>query len=330
LGGRAQAACGSGSRTSFGGTTCADRVRHPSVSARSIAADQRSEAALEVVGLTRLMNATTGSPSVTVALLDGPVAIDHPGLSRKVITEGSRRFRAGCSLEASEACRHGTFVAGMLVARRGEFAPAICPGCRLLVRPIFPEHLGRSRRQATATAATLASAIMEVVDDGARVINLSAAMFNVSSTGDSLVEHALDYAARHGVVIVAAAGNHETLGSSSLTRHPWVISVVACYLSGRPIAMSHLSTSIGRRGLRAPGYAITSLSSDGKPLTLTGTSAAVPFVTGTVALLMSLYPAATSQSLIHAVTRPRHGGRSTIVPPLIDASAAYNVLASAF
>jgi subtilisin family serine protease len=330
LGGRAQGSCRNGWRTGFGGTAHADRMRHPRVSARSIAADQRSEAALEVVGLTRLMNATTGSPSVTVALLDGPVAIDHPGLSRNAIREGSRGSRAGCSLEASEACTHGTFVAGMLVARRGEFAPAICPGCRLLVRPIFPEHLGRSHRRATATAATLASAIMEVVDDGARVINLSAAMSNVSPTGDSLVEQALDYAARHGVVIVAAAGNYEMLGSTSITRHPWVISVVACDLSGRPIALSNLSTSIGQRGLRAPGYEITSLSSDGKRLTLTGTSAAVPFVTGTVALLMSLYPTATSQSLLQAVTRPRRGGRSTIVPPLIDASAAYNVLASAF
>ena len=45
-----------------------------------------------------------------------------------------------------------------------------------------------------------------------------------------------------------------------------------------------LGSSIGRRGLSAPGDAITSLSAAGPPLTLGGTSVAAPFVTGTIAL----------------------------------------------
>ena len=49
--------------------------------------------------------------------------------------------------------------------------------------------------------------------------------------------------------MVAAAGNQGTLGSSAITRHPWVIPVVACDLRGRPMNESNLGSSIGRRGL---------------------------------------------------------------------------------
>jgi hypothetical protein len=35
---------------------------------------------------------------------------------------------------------HGTFVTGMLFARRNSVAPAICPNCTLILRPIFVEE----------------------------------------------------------------------------------------------------------------------------------------------------------------------------------------------
>ena len=59
--------------------------------------------------------------------------------------------------------------------------------------------------------------------------------------------------------MVAAAGNQGTVGSSVITRHPWVIPVIACDLQGRPTTESNLGSSIGRRGLAAPGENIASL-----------------------------------------------------------------------
>ena len=50
----------------------------------------------------------------------------------------------------------------------------------------------------------------------------------------------------------------------SITRHPWVIPVVACDLRGRPIGYSNFGNAIGRRGLCAPGHGITSLGADGE------------------------------------------------------------------
>ena len=99
------------------------------------------------------------------------------------------------------------------------------------------------------------------------------------------------------MIVVAAAGNQGTLGRSAITRHPWVIPVVACDGRGRPMADSNLGGSIGRRGLSAPGDAITSLGADGESLTLGGTSVAAPFVTGATALLWSVFPSASAAEI---------------------------------
>jgi subtilisin family serine protease len=162
------------------------------------------------------------------------------------------------------------------------------------------------------------------------VINLSSAFAQPSSKGERELEEALNQAARRGVLVVAAAGNQRTLGSSAITRHPWVIPVAACDLGGRPISQSNLSSSIGRRGLRAPGDNVTSLNADGKPLSSSGTSVAAPFVTGAVALLWSEFPAATAAQVRFAVTQGDARRRATVVPPLLDAWAAYHVMVTAY
>jgi subtilisin family serine protease len=140
------------------------------------------------------------------------------------------------------------------------------------------------------------------------------------------LEAALDQAARHGTIVIAAAGNQGTLGSTSITRHWWVIPVVAYDLEGRPMGQSNLGSSISRRGLGAPGDRITSLGSGGKPLTLAGTSAAAPFVTGAIALLWSEFPDVTAARVRFAATQAWMPRRTTVVPPLLDAWAAYEAM----
>src|SRR2546427_5475490 len=147
-----------------------------------------------------------------------------------------------------------------------------------------------------------------------------------SSTGQRELEEALDYAARRGIIVVAAAGNQGVVGSSAITRHPWVIPVVAYDLRGRPIQQSNLGGSIGRRGLGAPGDDVTSLGADGRPITFGGTSVAVPFVTGAIALVWSQIPTVTATEGKFALTQVSTQRRTTIVPPLLDAWAAYQLL----
>ena len=229
----------------------------------------------------------------------------------------------------STACLHGTFIAGILSAKRSSAAPAICPNCTLLIRPIFRETTSGREHMPSATPQELAAAIIECIDAGARVINLSLALAQPSTKGEQALEEALNQAVRRGVIVVAAAGNQGTLGSSAITRHPWVIPVVACDLRGRPMNESNLGGSIGRRGLSAPGDGITSLGAEGQSLTLGGTSVAVPFVTGAIALLWSEFPAATAAQIKLAVTQASAPRRASVVPPLLDAAAAYQILLTA-
>jgi len=140
------------------------------------------------------------------------------------------------------------------------------------------------------------------------------------------LEEALNQTVRRGVLVVTAAGNQGTLGSSVITRHPWAIPVVGCDLEGRPTNESNLGSSIGRRGLSAPGHGITSLGAEGQSLTLGGTSVAVPFVTGTIALLWSEFPNATAAQIKLAITQAYTQRRASVVPPLLDAAAAYQIL----
>lgn len=281
---------------------------------------------LQLVRLAPLMSRSEGRRNVALALIDGPVALDHPDLDQSRMKELPGAVRASCSRLESVACVHGTFVAGMLVARRGSQAPAICPGCTLILRPIFPENTRNNLAMPSASPEELAIAITETISAGAKIINLSAALINPSLRGEHHLEQALNYAAQRGVLVVAAAGNQGTVGSSAITRHRWVIPVASCDLRGRPMAGSNLGSSIGGRGLAAPGENITSLGANGKPGTFGGTSAAAPFVTGTIALLWSEFSNASAARIKLVVTQAGRQSRKSIAPPLLDAWASYEAM----
>jgi subtilisin family serine protease len=281
---------------------------------------------LDFVKLDALMELTSGRSETVVGLIDGPVAFDHPDLVKESIKEIPGGSRGTCSQADSAACMHGTFVAGVLCARRGSVAPAICPDCTMLVRPIFLETPANGREMPGATPGELTAAILDCVKAGARVINLSVTLTQSSLKSEPALEAALDHASRRGAVVVAAAGNQGSVGSSPITRHPWVIPVVACNLQGKPTTFSNLGNSIGKRGLCAPGEGITSIGADGKSHLLAGTSIATPFVTGAIALLLSIFPSATAAQVKMAVAPSFAPRRTTIVPPVLNAWAAYQAL----
>jgi subtilisin family serine protease len=282
---------------------------------------------LDIVNLTPLMDIASGKAQTIVALIDGPVALSQPAFAGRNIREISTGVSGRCTQTSSVACTHGTFLAGILCANRGSNVLSVCPDCTLLIRPIFIETTLEFEQMPTATPEALAAAIIESIDSGAQVINMSIALTQPSFEGERKLEEALNYAVRRGVITVAAAGNQGTLASSVITRHAWVVPVVACDSSGKPINSSNLGSSIGRRGLMAPGDAVKSIGVEGEPVILGGTSVAAPFVTGTIALLWSEFPTAKAIEVKSAVTQVYAGKRKTVVPPLLDAWAAYQVMA---
>lgn len=284
---------------------------------------------LELVKLTALMERTSGHPDVKIGLIDGPVVVQHADLAVEHLREISGNTRATCTQANSTACMHGTFIAGILSAKRHSLAPAICPDCTLLIRPILTESRSGRAPMPSATPATLAAAIIACIDAGARLINLSLGLAQPLADVDRALQEALNLAARRGVIIVAAAGNQGTLASSAITGHPWVIPVAACDLLGRPTTTSNLGSAIGRQGLSAPGDSIVSLSAGGGSFMLGGTSVAAPFVTGAIALLWSEFPAATAAQIRLAIIYSKVPRRAALIPPLLDASAACQFLSNA-
>ena len=269
------------------------------------------------------MEATSGSEEVGIALIDGPVDVDHPGLvgARLQVVEGAAR----CS-SSGEACAHGTFVAGVLVGRPSTGVPAICPACRLLLRPIFTDSSAQAGL--SATTRELAEAITACVNSGARVVNVSAAVLGEDREGKHAISRALDHASRTGALVIAAAGNDRKVGGSIVTRHPWVLPVIAYTRAGKPMEASQLGRSVGTRGLGAPGERVLSLAPGGATQRSGGTSAATAFVSGAAALIWSLVPNAPAAAVRFSLLRAARESRRGIVPPLLNGWNGYQTLMS--
>ena len=284
-----------------------------------------SENLLETVRLDVLMELTEGRDEIIVAVLDGPVATTHPGFGRSTIRVSRGSATGGSDNTNSAACRHGTFVAGLLSTERDWRISGVCPGCTLLVCPIYSDAED-SDDLSGATPEVLARAIVECMDAGARVLNVSGAILSSAIAANEYLQNALGEASRRGVLVVAAAGNQASVGRSAITGHPWVLAVVGYGRNGRPLDGANLGRSIGRYGVGAPGEDITSLDPAGGTATMSGSSFAAPFVSGAAALLWSLVPSASAQEIRAALADPLGHPRKTIIPPLFDAWAAVESL----
>jgi subtilisin family serine protease len=279
----------------------------------------------KLIRIEALMARTEGREDLVVALIDGPIVAGLAALPYSRICTVSPAAPY-CSTPDSTACEHGTFVAGILLASRNSLTPGLCPGCTVLVYPIFTEPSSTNGRTLSASAEKLAAAIVACVEAGARIVNLSLSVLPSTSRGARELGLALDMAARRGVIVVAAAGNDGTVGSGGLAIHPCVIPVTSCDLAGAALDSTNLGATIGRRGLAAPGSQVTSLRPDGSYGQKTGTSAAAPFVTGSIALLWSAEPHANAQLIRESILRPHAGRRKSITPPLLDAGMAYDFM----
>jgi subtilisin family serine protease len=282
------------------------------------------DACLRASGLDEVMALGEGGPALAVAVLDGPVAVDHPALAGAALSVAGDAAIA-CVVAGGAGCGHGTAVAGMLAAGRETPARGICAGVRVIVRPIFGDD-----QPARAEPAVLAQAIVEAIDAGAWIVNVSAAFSGAVPIGDRGLRAALDLAARRGVIVVAAAGNEGRVGGSPLVSHPWVIAVAACDTEGRPLAGTNLGASIARGGLCAPAVGVVALAAGGGYGPFGGSSAAAPQVSGAIALAWSASPASTGAEIraaVHAsaaASRRGLGLARGIAPPLLDAPAVYD------
>lgn len=280
---------------------------------------------LNITSLNRLMEISEGDNNIVIGLIDGPVKLDHPAFLESNIKTLTQDQYLNCKNSSSLACMHGTFIAGILSSKRGLPSPAICPKCTLLVHPVFMEAPNSNKNEFNIPSTTpelLSNAILETINAGAKIINLS---LNLLDTHNLLhikpLYEIYQYAAKKDILIVNAAVNNGYIGQTSLPH--WIIPVTSCSESGNISTQTNIGPTIGTRGLMAPGINITSTAASGGYNTSSGNSIAAAFVTGTLALLWSIFPTKNASELKHSILRQN---KRTIIPPLLDAYTAFQIL----
>jgi subtilisin family serine protease len=274
---------------------------------------------LGLVRLPAIMRHSSGKSKIVIGVIDGPANLTHPAFQGSQIHTVNDNQTSICRNASSVECMHGTFILGILAAMRGTKAPGICPSCKLLIYPVFKETSN------DLSLEELSDAIVQTIHAGAKIINLSLGPSSLWAISHKLHD-AYNYASKNNVIIVAATGNYGMIGSSTLLSHPWITPVAACDEHGMISPMSNYGPSIANRGFMAPGVGIVSTSSKGEYTQGSGSSVAAPFVTGTIALLWSLFPSANAAQILYSIRNSAKNRRGTIIPPLLNAEELYNTL----
>jgi hypothetical protein len=140
----------------------------------------------------------------------------------------------------------------------------------------------------TSDIFTVSRAILAAVDAGAKIINISLGGYGTTSTLDA----AIGYASEHGAIIVAAAGNDQAAQLTWPAADSRVVSVGAVDASGQQVIFSNSGPQLQ---MTAPGYGVQTAWLDGERVTVNGTSASAPIVSGAIAAMMSENPGFTAQ-----------------------------------
>jgi len=173
---------------------------------------------------------------------------------------------------------HGTFVASIIAAWPGKNAiVGVAPGAKIMdIRFLDSENLFYKQ-----DCETFAQAVNYAVDNGASIINLS---IYSDDKPCAALQQALQRADEKGVVVVAIAGNESLPQVNYPAKYDFVTAVSAINDRDQLAELSNYGSEIVLTG---PGEMITSLIPGGFLATKSGTSFAAPFVSGTLALILS-------------------------------------------
>jgi len=234
---------------------------------------------------------TTGS-SITIAVLDTGVDLDHPDLANKIISN----INLSSSTTVDDGYGHGTHVAGVAAAMTNNGIGVAGLGYSSTIMNI--KVLGDD---GVGYWSWIAQGIIWAADNGAKVINLSLG----GSSGSTIVESAINYAWNKGVVIVAAAGNY---GNSVPCYPAYYTNCIAVAATNRLDELAGFSDYGDWVDVAAPGVGIISTylsTSNGGYSFMSGTSMASPHVAGLAALVFTVVTDSNGNGRLNDEVRAR-------------------------
>ncbi|WP_373943549.1 S8 family peptidase [Vibrio chagasii] len=197
---------------------------------------------------------------------------------------------------------HGTHVAGIIAAERGNFIgiDGVADHAQIMAVRMVPNGDERDK--------DIANAVRYAVDNGAKIINMS---FGKSySPRKYIVDHAFRYAAHKGVLIVHSAGNSRNdndIKPSFPNRYAkhyrskpistWLDVGASAKYADQSLVASFSNFGQESVDVFAPGYRILSTTPGNTYGSKSGTSMAAPVVSGIAALVWSRYPDLTVKEL---------------------------------
>lgn len=227
--------------------------------------------------------------------------MDTDSLRRMVVGDepgdGSEKAY-GCNRYEGPDGMHGTHVAGIIAANRGNGVgiEGVASNARIMVLRAVPNGDERDK--------DVANAIRYAVDHGASIVNMS---FGKYYSGEkSLVDEAVRYGMSKDVLFVHAAGNESKDRDQELT-YPtrkledgtqvsnWLeVGASSSSRNGKKLIASFSNYGAGSVDLFAPGEDIWSTIPNNEYGDASGTSMAAPVVSGVAAIIRGYFPELTA------------------------------------
>jgi subtilisin family serine protease len=266
---------------------------------------KRSEWAYREVQVTKLNDLGLKGNGVIVGIIDTGIDLSHPELKHVNII--AWRDLINGEVEPYDDDGHGTAMAGIIAGK----TYGIAPDASLIVVKAIHKSKG-------ASDSDILSAIRYCMNEGADIISMSLGRDEMriddlkSPWQNSNLEDACDEAVQKGIFLVAAAGNDgkDDDGEVSVPGvYDKAITVGAVDENLKIASFSSMGDNDGKLQnifikwdpweredpdkkpeVVAPGVDIVTPGLDGKYYKLTGTSLAVPFVAGGLALILGDLP----------------------------------------
>ena len=241
-------------------------------------------------GVRKLSDLANGGAGITIAVIDGPVDLEHAVFAGADISNASGATRWPARI-GNRMAEHGTMVASILFGQPGSAVEGIAPNARGLVVPVYDIDSGK------APQLEIARAIQIAINEGADIINFSGGQYSDTGVADQWLDDAVQRCAQAGVLLVAAAGNdgceclHVPAAAST------ALAVGAVDANGDPMDFSNYGGGYACNGITAPGENIIGAVPGGGVAQMSGTSFATPLVSGVVSLIQAAKPEITGAQI---------------------------------